>query len=460
MRKLFLLFILHCVSILHAQAPANASTPTEPPLSPQAAYDQVTRPLDIVRRSPANWSEIELNALKAARNQAAEACSARDPEQLDGDDLLALCHLCAFGQKWGPVFAASSKYLDPYRTKVPDAAPKGLANLSIAFDWKVQASLNLDEPFLAFNTAVTMLQTVPYDEFSSEATNSAVRYLHFLHSTEALALLAQRQPMILDLIKAQSVTAPTDTAVPAPHPPLPLHLLYSDALALPTMQQFMNQMKPAAAAYADLEAHLPASLSSEDGMFIAEMRRQYLLLGSPLPTVKAMGSLIAPNAPIPLIDQHFTAATVLMLFPDWCSQCIALAFNSPPRAKYLIETYHARFFPLISQADPPEKPTRASLKDVPIPPSKAGKGTSSPKLHVDQQINVTSTPDARLAGTPTLVVPNETLSAFAATDFPLIVATDHDGIIRAIQVAPDDALAPGGDIDQLVHHIVDTWPPP
>jgi hypothetical protein len=73
---------------------------------------------------------------------------------------------------------------------------------------------------------------------------------------------------------------------------------------------------------------------------------------------------------------------------------------------------------------------------------------------------VTSTPDARLAGTPTVVVPNETLNTFTATDFPLLIVLDHDGIIRAILVAPEDALAPGGDVDQLVHHVVDTWPPP
>jgi hypothetical protein len=467
MRKLFLPLLFACVSVLDAQTPppAPAQQPAaEPQLSPQAAYDQASRPLDIVRRSPQNWSEIELNALKAARNQAAEACSARDPEQFEADDLLALCHLCAFGQKWQPVFAAASKYLDPFRPKVPGAAPKTLANLSVAYDWKVQGSLNLDEPFLALQTAQIMLRSVPYDEFASEATNSTARYLHFLHSSEALALLAQRQPLILAELKARANPPPENSdSAPATHPPLPLYALYSDALALPAMQQFLNQTNPAAESYQDLEAALPTSLSSEDGMFIAEKRRQYLLLGSHLPVIAAMGSLLAPDAPTPKLNGPFTAATVLMLFPDWCNQCIAMAFNSPPRAKELLETYHARFFPLITQADPPEKHAQAPLKDVPLPPSKSAKGAStapSGKLHVDQQINVTSTPDARLAGTPTVVVPNETLNTFTATDFPLLIVLDHDGIIRAILVAPEDALAPGGDVDQLVHHVVDTWPPP
>ncbi len=135
-----------------------------------------------------------------------------------------------------------------------------------------------------------------------------------------------------------------------------------------------------------------------------------------------------------------------------------MAFNSPGRVHELLETYHARFFPLMAQADPPEKRANAPVKDVPL--SKSIKAIPPGGLHVDQQMNVTSTPDARLEGTPTVAVPNETLNSFVATDFPLLIVVDHDGIIRALQVAPEDALTPGGDIDQLAHHIADTWPPP
>jgi hypothetical protein len=72
---------------------------------------------------------------------------------------------------------------------------------------------------------------------------------------------------------------------------------------------------------------------------------------------------------------------------------------------------------------------------------------------------VKPTPDALLLGTPTLIVPNETLNSFAATDFPLVIATDHNGVIRTIQLAPDNTLAPDGFIYQLVRHILANWPP-
>ena len=140
-----------------------------------------------------------------------------------------------------------------------------------------------------------------------------------------------------------------------------------------------------------------------------------------------------------------------------------------PVATDLQDRYHVRFFALLAQADPPEK---RSVKEVAKNPSKdaASAASKSDKAsrsgsvgegrpHVDLNLAVKPTPDALLLGTPTLVVPNETLNSFAATDFPLVVATDYNGVIRAIQPATDNALAPDGLIYQLVLHILADWPP-
>jgi hypothetical protein len=98
------------------------------------------------------------------------------------------------------------------------------------------------------------------------------------------------------------------------------------------MQQFTNRLEDAENSYAELEAALPAALSSEDGMFIEEKRRQYLLLGKHLPRLKAMGSLLTPDAPVPdNLNTRFTQANVFLLFPDWCNQCIAMVFNGAAR---------------------------------------------------------------------------------------------------------------------------------
>jgi hypothetical protein len=181
-----------------------------------------------------------------------------------------------------------------------------------------------------------------------------------------------------------------------------------------------------------------------------------------------MGALLYPGAPAPdNLNTRLAYAKVFLLFPDWCNQCVAMGFNSTAKAKELLDVRHVLFIPLLAQANPPEKPVKTPIKDVPLHAAKPGKGAQSSsgqsgqvgRLRVDQQLAITSTPDARLEGTPTVVVPNETMDIFAATDFPLIVAADHNGIIRDIQVAPEDAFVPGGDIDQIVQHILATWPP-
>jgi hypothetical protein len=495
MRVVVIGLLLAGVALGNSQTPAPEQPQPEPKLSPQAAYDQVIRPLEITRRSPQNWSEIELGSLKIARELAKQACADRNPDQLTGDDLLALARLCAFAQLWQPVYQAASNYIAAAQGSTPgyiaaeqansmsSPSPVSLANspsqpadssksmvsLAIAFDYKVQASLGLDKPDDAVMTAQTMLRTVPYDEFSSEATNSTLHYIHYILVPDAVALLTQRQPILIGLIKSYGVNAdaikpdesgagtPSTTTVSAPslRPPLPLHTLYADAIALPVMQQLANKSEDAARSYAELEAALPSGVSSEDG----------LLLGTHLPTLNPMGSLLSSDAPAPTnLNTRFAYANVFLLFPDWCNQCIAMVFNSAARPKELLEVRHVLFFPLMAQANPPEKRAKESIKNVPLPPARSGKGAQSQtgqqeRLHVDQQLAIKSTPDARLEDTPTVIVPMETLDAFAAVDFPLIIATDHNGIVRVLQVASDDALGPGGEIDQIVMHILATWPP-
>jgi hypothetical protein len=112
-------------------------------------------------------------------------------------------------------------------------------------------------------------------------------------------------------------------------------------------------------------------------------------------------------------------------------------------------------------AKPP--PSKPALK-VPAPGASkdgkpaAGQASKSETAHVDIQMNVKPTAAMLLSGTPTLAVPNETLNAFVATDFPLLIVTDHDGIVRAIVTAPENALEPEGLTELLAQHVVDHWP--
>ena len=80
----------------------------QPQLSPQSAYEQATRPLEITRRLPSiNWSDSETAALAVAVKQAKEQCSSRTPSQYTGEDLIAYARLCALGQQWPTVQEAA-----------------------------------------------------------------------------------------------------------------------------------------------------------------------------------------------------------------------------------------------------------------------------------------------------------------------------------------------------------------
>jgi hypothetical protein len=474
MRESVIFFLLACTLFVAARAPAQEQPHSETQLPPQAAYDQAIRPLEMTRRSPQNWSEVELAALKAARDQAEVACAARRPTQFTGDDRLGLARLCAFAQQWQPVLQAASKYIQE-QLGHPGGNLKRSSALAMAFDYTIQANLSLNDPESAFYIAQSMLRTVPYDEFTSEATNSTVRAIQFTHTDQAVALLTQREPFLLSAIKGHELPG-SDSMVhgaggePNLQPQLSLEVLYVDAIALPAILQFANQSETAAIAYTKLEAALPNNLSSEEASFISERRRQYLLLGSHIPLLTSTGYLLDPGGPVPdNLNTEFAHATVFLLFPDWCNQCLALGPNFFPAAKELHDRYHVRFFGLLAQNAPFEKQT---AKEVAKKPSNEGPTGSSkyekapystaasPKRpHVELNLAVKPTPDVLLLGTPTLIIPSETLNTFAATDFPLVVATDHNGVIRTVQLAPDNALAPDGFVYQLVDHILANWPP-
>lgn len=488
MRRLPFLALLLCVRVTPAQSPvpaapaqtaADAAAQTTPQLSPQAAYDQAARPLDIVRRDPGNWSDVEITAFKIASANADVECGRRSPGQFAGEDLLAFARLCAFGQNWKPVQDAATSYLVAYYAAAPADKLTGFPNLATAFDYKVQADLHLHQSDEAFGTCQTMLRTVPYDDQVSEATNATVRYVQLIHTDQAIILLAQRQPILLAPIEARATPAPMTpptaatpgptTPVPATpnpatsaHPPLSIHELYADAIQLPAMQQFDAKPDAAAASFAELEASLPAGLSPDDTILTAASRRQYKLLGAPLPAITTWAWLLQPTPTLPKLDQNLGAGTELFLFPEWCAQCVAMGRQFMYAALSLNQN-DLRFFGMLAQTAPP---VAATPKSAPLTTRLGATHTAKPPAAKAEAPAAAltalpkPTPADLLAGTPTLIVPSETVDSFVATDYPLVIATDHDGIVRALIVAPDTALVAGGLVEQLAEHILSHWPPP
>jgi hypothetical protein len=114
-----------------------------------------------------------------------------------------------------------------------------------------------------------------------------------------------------------------------------------------------------------------------------------------------------------------------------------------------------------------EAPPVSAPKEVQKPVAKAAGSSIKPFAgekpdipHNELQLDVKPTPAALLAGTPTFAVPANTLDKFAASDFPLIIVADRDGIIRVIQPANETVVYPGGQIDQFADHVSQLWPAP
>jgi hypothetical protein len=455
--KLLLLFYL-C-----APAFAQQNTVSPLPFDPATAYEQASRPFDTIRRAPQNWSEIELAALKTMTDQAKADCSAHSAKEFSSTTLLAYARLCSLGRDWKPVQEASAKFITAASSPTQVADASNTRDLAMAYDYNVQANIRLENAEQAFHTATEMLHSVPYDDLASEATTSIIRYTFLQHTDRMLALLAQRQPLLLALMHSHD----SEDHKPS-GPGLSIHDLYAQAIALPTMQQLNNRVSEAAAAYAELEASLPKSLSADDQSSNAATRRQYLLLGTHIPKIDTFAwlpDLAAAGLP-PAINDDKSAAKVLLLFPGWCNQCIALHTDFWPTSRRLLQQ-DVRFFALMAQDEPPKtapkdvtkartghtNETASAAKLKPFP----GEDPNIP--HVELQLQSKPTATALLSGTPTFVVPTHTLDDFAATNFPLVVVVDHRGTIRAIQPTDENPLAPDGLIDQLAAHVITLWPP-
>lgn len=477
------IFLLLLWSVAEAQ-PAVQATPSptnegELQLSPQAAYDQASRPLDIVRRPVGNWSEVEQAALKVAVGEAKIACAARSPYQYQGEDLLTYARLCAFAQSWEQVQQSAMGYLIAHNAATPAEKLTGFPNLSMAFDYEVQASLHLKNTANAFGTAQTMLRTVAYDDLASDAVNSTVRYVQLIQTDEAVVLLEQRQPILLAMLKARG--NPPGLAPPSPavgdalaassRPPMSVHDLYADGIALPAMLQFADKPDAAAKSLRELEASLPKNLSPDDTILNAASRRQYNLLGSPLPQITASASLLdLASSAAPDLNRRGAGATALLLFPDWCAQCVAMD-TLFMQATAILKRDGFQFYALLAEAGP--HPPAASIPPVPRqiaktltkgkPRTRAEKAMPAPsakpqKAHVEISLGAGPSAAEQLVGTQTLIVPNGLLDTFAATDFPLLVVTDRHGIVRYIGIAPENVLVEGGLIYQVAERVSEQWP--
>jgi hypothetical protein len=437
LRALTLTAALLLASATHSQKPqAPPPQPPAPQLSPKAAYDDAMHPLEATRRSITNWSDVETDALKVTIQHATVECRARDPKTFTGDALVDLARLCALGQEWKTVVQATALYI------AADTPSKPLLNQAYAA--QINAQLHLKDEPAALTGAEAMLHLVPYDTLAAEAIDEAIDYMQFAYTADALTLDATREPLLLTQIRTKSApadpsdpTAPTAPTKPDPapnptYPPQSIHDLYATGLTFAALQQLAGQPETARTTVAQLDAALPATLTPDDTLPIAAARKRYAFLGQPLPAIAMLASLVMPNK-LPDLPAP-NAITSLLLFPDWCAQCVRMG-KQFPQSVFLIEGHEAYFYALFAETMPLAQ--RAPTRD----------GTP-PK----------PTPRELLAETPTLVVAPSVLDQFAATDFPFLLIADSHGIIRVLQPVDETALQSGSTLDTAIARVAAQFP--
>jgi len=410
-------------------APLLAQTPSptpEPQLSPKAAYADAMQPLETTRAQVANWSDAEIAALKVTVTRAAANCQARHPEDFNGDALIDLAKLCALGQSWTAVVQSTTRYINATDN------PKPL--LGEAYAAQIDANLHLKDQRAALTGTRAMLAAVPYNALAAQAVDEVLAYTQFAYTREAIALATLRQPLLLANLRA--ATSPTAASTPAPsddaHSSQSIHALYDDGLILASLQQLASKLAEASATIATLDAALPTTLGPDDTIPIASSRRRYALLGKPLPELKPTMYLRHPD-PLPQIPAA-DAITALLLFPDWCAQCVHMGRAFPPTV-FTVAGHEAYLYGLLTETVTPHK----TLSSDSFNPADSS-------LFLDQ--------------TATLVIPNTDFDRFAVNGVPFLVLTDRHGTVRVAQPIDPTAIQPGDTVDTAIACVGSYWPLP
>jgi hypothetical protein len=448
MRLLVLASLLSGAAACGAQtAVVSGQTAADAQLSPEAAYERAAAPVEITHRDVANWSEIELGALTVAVDQAKTACAEREQVKYTGVHLIGYARLCALGQQWPDVYRAATQYINSGDEERPQLAE--------AYAFEVQADLNMKREKDALGASIAMLKTVPYSAMVDDVTTAAIRYMQFSATEDAYELLMTRQRVLLGLLRGAQPDAgdwPTEPTVS----PIPLHTVVQHALDYAAVSQYMGS-KFAAGIVQDIDEAMPKNLPPDEAILIAAARRQYGMLGRKMPELKGAVSLM-PSVETPAAQPVFGKVTVFLLFPPWCAQCVRMGQEVKEAVDRDKGEHGLEMYSLLADTMP-EPPKRTAAKS-PIAAADTRRSGRTAAHTTETDTVVVKSAEDLLRKTPTLVVPPATLVVYGATDFPFLIVTDHEGVIRLLYAAaPNNALVEGGIVEQITDKILEHWPP-
>ncbi len=377
-------------------APAQPDVQKPPAELPGEAYKESVRPLEVVRSSMENWSDAEVGALAVGIRKAGEACALDRAETYTGDDLFDFARLCSLGQDWNNAETAAQSYI----------AGGAEGHRAQAYALKLTAQVHLNGIDDAVKTADEMLAGLPYDAEVAYALRYLKDNLEKAGNPGAVTLgMQEHLTLVKALAMGKPLTATHGDAV------IGLGALFESGAELAFLQRYSGDERGAATTMEELEGALgnPGTMSWEDRTRIEGIKTQYALLGERLPQIEIKRALLSKTTKTQ-IGPDFGVATVLVLFPDWCTQCRHMM---KPLTQFAVVN-----------------------GDVPIHayglmfPDEAKMGVQGP--HDDDLKDV--------QGTATMLITAAGAKRFGAIDYPLAIVLDAEGLVRNVGVISADAF--------------------
>ena len=358
-----------------------------------------------------NWSDSELGALTAGMHEAREECSKAKPEDYSGDDLYDLARVCALGQDWNSTYTVAQRYI----------AGEDAGHRARAYAMEVNALIQMADLSRAVATTREMLAKLPYDAAVSESTGYITTYLEQALDPDALVLALLHHAAIVEALNKGVPLQESNGA-----DTVSVGSLYESGMQLAFLERYAGADLPATVVVQGLRSALPKPelLNVEDQRLIQAADTRYGLLGAPQPSLEILKSLLSPTAK-PVLKHVDGVSTVLLLVPEWCTQCrkmvkpmAAFAQGNKAQAKAAPKfTAYALMF-------------QNSAQDAGLP------------LKDETQNDV--------QGTSTFLVSPDTAASFGATEFPTGIVEDKRGNIVYVGLLPSNAFAPKGLIEEIV----------
>ena len=385
--------------------PAPAATDTPKP-HPGDLYKQAMQPLDVVRSSLDNWSDVELGALAEGIRQARQECGQSKPEDYAGDDLYDLARLCALGQDWNTTLTIAQKYL----------ASGEQGHRARAYAMTVNALIQTRDLAQAVDVTKEMLQKLPFDAVVAESAGYLTTYLEHSLDPSAVELASEQHSLLMEAL-GKGAPLPEMNGNDA----VSVGELYEQGMQFAFLQRYAGQDDAAVATVSDVKSALAksAAVSAEDQRLIQAVDTRYGLLGAQMPTIEVSKFLVATTMKAKIVHDD-GLATVYVLFPQWCPQCRKMMKQ------------------MTTLAHPPAGPKFLAYGLM-------MQGTRSPGEVVPAEDTFKD-----MQGTSTMLVPQTTAAAFGAIEYPLGVVADRSGKTRYIGTITTNAFDPRGFIEQVV----------